>query len=92
MLGHNLQNKMADAKGFFEATLVQNLSTTNSSKIFKYISSITKSSTLPMTMYSGDTAESFDKGKAQLLNNLLHICYVIIINIANTVYGCNITR
>ena len=55
---------MADAKSTFESSLVHNFATINSSKIFKYISSITASTTLPSTMYFNDTSESSDKGIA----------------------------
>ena len=41
-----------------------------------YSTSITKSSTLPMTMYSDGTAESSDKGIAQLFNNYFFSVYI----------------
>ena len=51
----NLQKEMADAKTTFESSLVHKFATSNNNWIYKYISSITKSSTLPSTMHSNGT-------------------------------------
>ena len=46
----SLQKDMIAAKAAFESSLIHNFATTNSNKIFKYISSVNKSCTLPTTM------------------------------------------
>ena len=71
----NLQKDMSAAKAAFESSLVHNFANTNSSKIFKYISSITNSCTLPTTMCFNDISDSSDKGIAQLFNNYFFSVY-----------------
>ena len=45
----SLQKEMAEAKITFECTSVDNFATTNNNRLYKYISSITKSNMLPST-------------------------------------------
>lgn len=71
----SLQKDMADAKTTFESSLVYNFAATNNNKIFKYISSITKSSSMPATMHYNDTSESSDSGTAQLFNHYFFSVY-----------------
>ena len=71
----SLQKDMITAKAAFESSLIHNFATTNSNKIFKYISSVNKSCTLPTTMCFKDISESSDKGIAQLFNNYFFSVY-----------------
>ena len=71
----SLQKDMIAAKAAFESSLIHNFATTNSNKIFKYISSVNKSCTLPTTMCFKDISESSDKGIAQLFNNYFFSVY-----------------
>ena len=63
-----LQNKLLIAKSSYENNLVTTSSRTNTSKIFKYIDSITKGSTIPQTVCLDSHTASSDSEKAFLFN------------------------
>ena len=68
MKASNLQILMKEAKLNYEATLVQQFSYSNNSRIFQYISSLKKQSTLPLTMSFNNSNANSDYDKAELFN------------------------
>ena len=64
-----LQILMKEAKLNYEATLVQQFSYSNNSRIFQYISSLKKQSTLPLTMSFNNSNANSDYDKAELFND-----------------------
>ena len=68
----DLQNLMKEAKCHFESSLVHRFANTHDNLIYKYLSSFSKGSSLPQTMYFGSVSGSSDQCKAQLFNNFFY--------------------
>ena len=60
------------AKSSFESNLVNNFVTGNQTKIFQYIRSITKSHSIPSTIFHNDSSASNDNDKATIFNQFFH--------------------
>lgn len=68
----HLQESMKEAKQHFESTLINSFAESNSNRVYKYISSITKSTTLPTTMYHNNNSSSDNQEKADLFNSFFY--------------------
>ena len=76
-LENNLQMDMVSAKTNYETSLIH-LSTSESkskSAIYKYIRSLCKVDTLPLSMHLDDKDASFDEQKARLFKEFFHSIY-----------------
>ena len=60
------------AKSKYESYLVHSFAFSNNKRIYKYIRSYTKQSTLPSTMYFDKLSNSTDLGKATIFNHYFH--------------------
>ena len=67
-LEDSLQRKLILAKSNYETRLVESYQTSNCSKIFTYIRSISNQNVLPSTLYLDDTHAISDIEKASLFN------------------------
>ena len=65
---------MTEAKSNYEQNLINNYANHNNLLIFKYISSITKSDSLPQQMYLGADTATCDQDKARLFNKFFFVC------------------
>ena len=70
-LESSLQNKINTAKQEYESRLI-NTSSTNSSKIFKYLKSVTQSKDIPNTVCFKSSTASTDFEKANFFNKYFH--------------------
>ena len=60
------------AKSSFESNLINNFVTGNQTKIFQYIRSITKSHSIPSTIFHNDSSASNDNDKVTIFNQFFH--------------------
>ena len=67
-----LQHKMLAAKASFEADLIQQSSPKNISRVYRYISSITRHDTIPPIVSLGSHIATSDIEKANLFNTFFH--------------------
>ena len=67
-----LSDEMSIAKQDFESQLIRDLVVNNSSKIYKYISSLSSSHQLPPIMHFDDKQASSSFDQVQLLNQFFH--------------------
>ena len=67
---------MSAAKHDFEAQLARDLAVSNSSKIYKYISSLSSSHQLPSIMHFNDKQASTSFDQAQLFNQFFHSVFI----------------
>jgi len=72
MAEENLQNDIQIAKASFEANLVHNFAFRNDSKIFKHVRNITKSASIPSTVFFNDNSATEDFDKATLFNKYFY--------------------
>ena len=63
---------MVTAKHNFESQLIQDLAANNSSRIYKYITTLSSNRQLPSIMYLDDTQASAGFDQAQLFNQYFH--------------------
>ena len=64
----NLENSIKQAKTNFEANLINNFAFNNESKIYKYIKSLNKSDSIPLTVFFQENVATRDMDKANLFN------------------------
>ena len=64
----NLENSIKQAKTNFEANLINNFAFNNESKIYKYIKSLSKSDSIPLTVFFQENVATRDIDKANLFN------------------------
>jgi len=67
-----LQSKLSAAKSRYESNLVHGYATKNNSKIYKYIRNITKSASIPSTLFQNSSPINCDFEKANLFNNYFY--------------------
>ena len=67
-----LQANIQQAKANFEAKLVSNFAFSNDSKIFQYVRNLTKSASIPSTIFYDNTSASQDLDKANLFNKYFY--------------------
>ena len=67
-----LQDKMSAAKSSYESSLIQNLSKGSDSRVYKYISSITKQDAIPRTVCFDSSVATSDCEKVNLFNKFFH--------------------
>ena len=67
-----LSEAMATAKLNFESQLIQDLAANNSTRIYKYISTLSSNHQLPSIMYLDDTQAYTSYDRAQLFNQYFH--------------------
>ena len=67
-----LQASIQQAKANFEAKLVSNFAFSNDSKIFQYVRNLTKSASIPSTIFYDNTSASQDLDKANLFNKYFY--------------------
>ena len=67
-----LSEAMVTAKLNFESQLIQDLATNNSSRIYKYISTLSSNRQLPSIMYLDNTQAYTSSDRAQLFNQYFH--------------------
>ena len=70
-LESQLQAEINIAKADYESTLISNFSN-NNSKIYKYIRSLTNSSSIPCSLYYNSTVANSDLDKASLFNKYFY--------------------
>ena len=68
----NLQNSIQQAKANFEANLVHNFAFSNDSKIYQHVRNITKSASIPATVFFDDSSATHDIDKATLFNRYFY--------------------
>ncbi|XP_065895940.1 uncharacterized protein [Dysidea avara] len=70
----NLQNSIQQAKANFEANLVHNFAFSNDSKIYQHVPvrNITKSASIPATVFFDDSSATHDIDKATLFNRYFY--------------------
>ena len=68
----NLQNSIQQAKVNFEANLIHTYAFCNDSKIFQHIRNITKSVSIPATVFLDDSSATQDIDKATLFNSCFY--------------------
>ena len=68
----NLQNSIQQAKANFEANLVHNFAFSNDSKIYQHVRNITKSASIPATVFFNDSSATHDIDKATLFNRYFY--------------------
>ena len=71
----NLQNSIQQAKANFEATLVHNFAFRNDSKIYQHVRNITKSASIPATVFFDDSSATRDIDKATLFNRYFYSAF-----------------
>ena len=62
----------SSAKDNYESRLIISFANTNNSKIYKYIRSVSKSSSIPSTMYSNSTSANTELEKANIFNDYFY--------------------
>jgi len=67
-----LQDKISSAKANYESNLIFTFTTTNNSKVYKYIRSLTKSHSTPPTLHCNLTTANSDLEKANALNDYFY--------------------
>ena len=72
-----LRDKILHAKSQYEINLVQSFAGSQSSKICKYIHSLTKDSSIPSTVFLGTSSASQDTERAELFNSFFHSVFTI---------------
>ena len=68
----SLLTKITDAKTNYENNLVTTFANKNNSKIYKYIKNITKSHSIPSTLFHNSCSVSTDSSKAHVFNDYFH--------------------
>ena len=68
----SLLTKITDAKTNYENNLVTTFANKNNSKIYKYIKNITKSHSIPSTLFHNSCSVSTDSSKAHAFNGYFH--------------------
>ena len=68
----SLQSSINQAQVTFRENLVRDHANGNSGNIFKHIKNITKSSTIPASVFLDSVSASLDEDKANLLNFYFH--------------------
>ena len=71
-LEKQLQNKLMLAKTTYEKNLIDTFSKVNSSKIYKYIHSLTNHGTIPPTVTFDSSNAALDGDKASMFNTFFH--------------------
>ena len=66
---HQLQLKMVSSKSEYEAKLITHFRSDNSSKIYKYICSVTGQNSIPNSVYLDSATADFDLEKSSLFNS-----------------------
>ena len=69
---NNLQYLMSESKSHYETSLIQQFSASNNTRIYQYISSLKKQSTLPGTMSFNSSTANNDTDKAELFNTYFY--------------------
>ena len=69
---NSLQQTMSKAKLEFESSLINDFAFSNNNRIFKYISSFSKSDLIPASMYYNDKCCSDNFGNAQMFNSYFY--------------------
>jgi len=68
----NLSNEFLQAKSTYESTLIHNFGSSNDSKIYQYITNITNSHLIPLTVHLDSSSAQDDFSKATLFNHYFH--------------------
>ena len=66
------QHNATTAKSTYESTLINKYSSSSDPAIYRYIRAITKSGTIPPTVYLDNTSASSDESKVSLLNQYFY--------------------
>ena len=65
-------NKILHAKSMYESQLVQSFAGPHNAKIFDYVRSLSRKSSIPVTVFLNDLSATSDIEKAELFNNFFH--------------------
>lgn len=72
MLEDQLASKVSSSKLEYESRLVSDFSSKSNNRIYKYISSLTKQSSLPSSLHLESKTESSNFGVASIFNEYFH--------------------